>query len=756
MGDRIKNWRVDYGDGESHEISVPHAWRLDVDVRFEGPVVYSTSFQVPRELSVLRFDGVSYEAVVSIDGEAVATHRGIWDAFEIPLTAWAGRKVEVSVAVTKNGGERFPVKDVASGFLPYVYHSFGGIWGLVEVRVAGGGREASSLESDFTPHAPRLTPRVSVDGSLIYVDNEPFYVRGLLHWGWYPELGHHNAPEETIRREVREAKKLGFNLVKFCLWVPPHKYLEILEEEGMQAWLELPLWDPSSDLARLAEISEEIERIVRQYRHHDNIIIWTVGCELSHATPAEYRSYLVDLVRNLTGSPLVKDNSGGAEMYGGDLREFGDFYDYHPYCDTPFYPLVLDSLLPGARGKEPILLGEFNDADVHRDLVKVHEEMPYWASAMPEMNAKGVRWQYDLPGLLATNPLATGDEYERHQRLMSSTRSKALFMRKTVHEWVRARDPISGYVITGWRDTPISSAGFFDDWDRPRFSPEECLGWNGPDVLFLLPTRRPPWVDGGNRPGWLDSYNHFTGQVFFKVGIHSESGLEGGLVWRILDTDGSTVARGAEGRLFAGPLEAFQVGQISWDCQIPGSYELQAEFAGATNSWRFYVESKPEFKGWALEDPRYKLGTKAFGTGSNRVFFHIAELRGDEDRAVAILDGVGTKPVPFWREAGYEFLRGAPFAEEWERLLAVSGDRALDMEILAAILPKEAKYEILINRVDVRTYHEAPVMVRATWGGVKAVLTTLRPHGGLGVQPSGLDRNPAGCALMTKMMELTS
>lgn len=747
MGERIKYWDVDFGDGTWQEVTVPHAWRQEVDVRFEGPVVYRATVTVPREPSELFFEGVSYEAVVSIDGKEVLTHLGIWDSFAVPLLNYRGKKIEITVAVSKNGGARFPVRDVASGFLPYVYHTFGGIWGSVEVRDQGQGTK--DLPSAY---------RASVYESQIYVDNRPFYVRGLLHWGWYPELGHHNASGDTIRREVQEAKAMGFNLVKFCLWIPPHKYLDILKEEGMEAWIELPLWDPSSDPAKLEEIGQEIERIVRQYRHHDNIITWTVGCELSHATPADYREYMVNLVQNLTGCPLVKDNSGGAEMYGGDLREFGTFYDYHPYCDTPFYPTVLDSLLPGPRGKEPILLGEFNDIDVHRDLGRIHDEMPYWASRMSELNDKGVRWQYDLPSFLSDHPLGTGDEFERHERLMESSRQKALFIRKMVQEWVRSRDPISGYVITGWRDTPISTSGFFDDWDRPRYKPEECLPWNGADVLFIIPTRRPPWVDGGNRPGWLDPFNHFAGQIFFKVGVHSQDGLSGGLNWRIVDSAGKTLIKGAEKASEIDPLTSTQVGQISWQCDEPGQYELQVELGDTRNAWKFWVEPKLDISRWRIDDPSRFTGTTEAGEGPIHVAVgHIdglSQVLADGGKALVLLGSLGTKPMPFWREAAYDFAKSAPFAEQWERLLAVSGDVAIDMVFLADNLPADAKTEILINRVDVRTYQEAPVMVKVTSGTGTAIITTLRPYGGLGVQPSGLARNPAGCALMTLMSDL--
>ena len=746
MGERVQGWKVNYGDEDQHLVQVPHAWRQDVDVRFEGPVQYRTSIAVPSEPSFLWFEGVSYEAIIHIADEEVLTHRGIWDAFQVPLDRWMGKTVDVQVSVTKNGGERFPVKEVASGFLPYVYHTFGGIWGAVEIRTPQEIGNGSSVPS-----------RVSHD-SRIFVDGKPFYMRGLLHWGWYPELGHHNAPDDTIRREVKQAKSLGFNLVKFCLWVPPHRYLEILREEGLEAWLELPLWDPSSDPDKLQEIADEIERIVRQYRHHDNIIVWTVGCELSHATPPEYRERLVQLVKNLTGSPLVKDNSGGAEMYGGDLREFGHFFDFHPYCDTPFSPPVLDSLVPGPRPQQPILLGEFNDLDVHRDLVRLHDERPYWASAMPELNDVGVRWQHDLPRFLPLSPLANGDEMVRHEKLMASSREKALFVRKTVHEWVRSRDSISGYVITGWRDTPISTSGFIDDWDRLRFSPDECKSWNGPKTLFLIPSRRPPWVHGGNRPGWRDPFNHFTGQIYFQVGLHSESKCQGGLTWRIEDSSGKALARGAMEGPGLSELTSMQVGQVSWFCDQPGEYRLFTEFGSATNDWKFFVEEVPDFGQWSIDDPQGLAGDTKFGDGECLIqiggWDRMANRLESGGSTLVFLNGQGTKPAPFWREATYEFSADAPFENQWERLLAVSGDLVIDPAFIAEFMPPTARTETLLNRVDVRTYDEAPVMIRAIGSHGSAIITTLRPYGGLGIQPSGFARNAAGSALLTELTNL--
>ena len=110
-----------------------------------------------------------------------------------------------------------------------------------------------------------------------------------------------------------------------------------------------------------------------------------------------------------------------------------------------------------------------------------------------------------------------------------------------------------------------------------------------------------------------------------------------------------------------------------------------------------------------------------------------------------LLDEEGTLPMPFWRECAQEF--ADPALERWERLLPVSPDRALDPAWLRATF---GDYEVLMNRVDTRTYADRPLLVRAgSW-----IVTTLRPHGGLGSQPPGLRYNPAGCALLTYLMGL--
>ena len=746
----ISDWTVDYGKGPT-PVTIPHAWNQAVPLMWEGPAHYETTITVPAAGGFLTFEGVSYLAEVRTGETLLARHIGAWDAFTVDLRKFAGKTIPVRVSVTKNGGKTMPVGEVASGFLPYVFGTFGGIFKRVTLA-----EKAPNLEP--AKRAPALT----IVGSKLLWKEKPFYLRGALHWGWYPEYGHPNPPLAMIEHEVGILQTHGFNTLKFCLWVPPHEYLDVLAERGMAAWMELPMWKVSSNPKALDAIAGELENIIKQYRRHDNILAWTVGCELSHSTPPEFRQRLVDLTSKLTGCPLVKDNSGGAEMYGGDPLEFGDFDDFHPYCDTPFYPPVIDTLLPGPRSPRPILLGEFNDYDRHRDLPRLLAEQTYWASSNPDINAQGVRWQYDLPTILAKSRWAKTDA--PHDRLRANSYKQGQFMRRRVQETVRAREEFSGYVITGWRDTPISSSGIVDDWGDDRYSAQDMADWNSRTMLFLVPRRRPPWVRGGNRPGMQDAQNHFAGSTGILIGVHSDQDLRGRAVIKIVGEDGKTVAQSSP-FVDCSALAPIVISDLRVDGLVAGkNYQLTADFEGNRASWSIAVESEwteQDLAGWSVDDPLLSLepltATKNENTiTTNLTPAHIAAAKSGATVIWLVRDG-RSAPRPFFREAAYlwpEDARSSAFFEGdvWPRLWAVAGDRTLSAN-LASELGANQEF-VHLRRVDTRTYEELSVLSEFRVGSGRIIATTLRPEGGLGAQPAGITNNPMGVRLMRMLMKL--
>lgn len=702
-------------------------------VTWEGPAIYRTEIEVGEPGTWLRFSRASYEARVSVNGNLVLVHRGIWDAFAVPLPV--GR-CQVEVAVTKNGGDKFPVRDVLSGFLPYVFQTFGGICGPVDL-----------FEGADNPCLPKPRPaqsRITIDGQRLLLDGQPFWMRGVLTWGWYPEIAHPWPDNETIRREVTTAKALGFNTIKFCLWLPPHEFLEEIARAGLAAWIELPLWAPSQAMVEDPETEAELRRIVLQYRHHECVVAWTLGCELGRETSPAFRDRMVKMISEETGCPLVCDNSGGAEMYGGDLREWGTFHDFHPYCEANWFGPVLESLAPRPRSPRPTLLGETCDYDHHRDLRAMAEDRPFWASSDPVLNHRGVRWQYDLPNVLEGWAAQVDPERQAAWRRFSI--SKGAFIRRRFLEAARSREWLSGVVLTGCCDTPISTSGFVDDRGEPVYGPQHLDAVMAEEALFLVPSRRPPWVQGGNRPGWRDTQCFFTGEVAIEVGGQSVRGGVAEASWTIEGVTGGTF-----GISHLEPCRPEILGRIDLDLPA-GLYRLSVRWGGSETVWPIrvfdrlekserHLEGEPEwFRGWRLpHDVPLVVGRLAAET-----------LLSSGRSGIAVIDE--TDPDiwrgPFWRECFFDYADPSqlPFANRWEWLYGLTTDCFLPFD------DREGGHHM--TRIDTRTYSRHSVIQELRRGSARVLLTTLRPQGGLGAAPPTFADNPAGHGFLLALAKL--
>lgn len=706
----VSRWTVDYGDGP-HPAIVPHAWGQEVSVEWEGPAVYRTELDVPRGGGTLRFWGVSYLAEVFANGEAVARHEGIWDAFDVALP---GGRVELEVRVTKNGGTTYPVGTVASGGLPHLFNTFGGIY-----------REVELLEEEKPLVLPPPPSRAELP-----------YVRGIVHRGWYPDLGHPNPDEHLIRRELREIKALGFNTVKFAGWVPPHRYLDLLEAEGLLGWIELPIGGMDFEADRAQLVFDEAERIVLQYRHHASIALWSLGDVYLAQVPISQRLAIVDYLRAMTGV-CVGDGTRG------QIGDIGDFDDLSEIGDPTEADRELRLLYPGPREERPVYLGNLASAEAHRDLSRLGDELPYWASALSELNARGVRLGGNLAERLELSRYALEPTRSGHRSLMASSQRKEAFVRKTIVETVRsAADWVRGYALAELRDTPISSAGLFDDWGTPRLQPVDTAAWNGSACLFPLGYGR--W-SGHVQP---DPLNHFAGRVRLRIGLHTELALSGRLWWRIVDEKGRTAAKGAGAeRQVQGSHE---IGAIVWPEATPGQYRLEVGFGPAQNAWNLWVVEEPDwgsFSGWSFDDSDGGLSDLDLPGGNLSLCFG---QRSQAEGGLLILDREeeGTRLCSMWSECALEFRNDdfwahVPFREQWSRLLPISAEAALSPEWLKKSF---GEYETLLERIDTSSYGffgDAPLLVRAgRW-----IVTTLRPE----VSSQGL--NPAGCALLASLMQ---
>lgn len=352
-------------------------------------------FKRPGPRAWVHIGAAATDATVHVNGHLIGTHRGAWTPFEFDISDVLRDDNELEIHTRD-------ILHTTNGFLP-----------VLGVRWAGA-RDVEIRSEPAPPHPP-AAQRSATRGTQLLVDGRPFRVRGVLHWGYYPELAQPWPSEAQMRREIQDMKDLGFNLIKFCLWVPPPRYYELCDELGMFVWQEYPVWN-----APLVErgIVPEFREFFRQDGPHACVILRTLTCENDRVDP-HLAAELIDLAREMIPGCLILDNSGWL-----CAERVGDFHDEHPYLHNGQWRYFGHRM----KGKltKPLLLGETIIADT-------------------------------LPDGYYKVPL----EIRRYQI-------------ETL-----ARDlPDAGYVLNSIRDTREIPLGFFTPDGRPKYTPAEWAWHN--------------------------------------------------------------------------------------------------------------------------------------------------------------------------------------------------------------------------------------------------------------------------------------
>ncbi|KAA3605683.1 MAG: hypothetical protein DWQ01_18805 [Planctomycetota bacterium] len=279
--------------------------------------------------------------------------------------------------------------------------------------------------------------RFEIRGERFFLNGRPQLLQGLLHWGDYPKLSGPDPEPADLRRELRQMKKRGFNLLKICLWLPSTRFLQVCDQEGMLVWIEYPLWNrPLSD----PRMRTGFQQMVLHDRQHPCVVLRTLSCENDHIQEALARQILEDIAAL---SPGTVANTQSAWLGSPGSQRF---HDEHPYLHCGQWPWYLKRLETSLslRRLKPILLGETMVADSVQD------------------------------GL---SPRIAGK------------------VRRRQAQQLRAKFPAAGYVICGARDLPDCPLGVQDRRGRWK---EDVQAWAWQTQLAAGKGRAPRPMKGSS------------------------------------------------------------------------------------------------------------------------------------------------------------------------------------------------------------------------------------------------------------------
>jgi Glycosyl hydrolases family 2, sugar binding domain/Glycosyl hydrolases family 2 len=620
-------------------------------------------------------------------------------------------------------------------------------------------------------------------------NGDPIILRGILNWGWYPEILCPAPDEATIRDEFQRVRELGYNMVKLCLYVPSPLYFEIADAEGMFLWLELPMWLPQVTARLRKQAPIEYLNILAQVHHHPSIIIYSLGCELGDSVDEALLSQLNEILRSHTCGVLACDNSGSGEAYGGLAFDYADFNDYHFYCDLHYFNPLVDHFRRDWRSSRPWIFGEFCDADDYRDLDEIVAtnggQLPWWLTEKNPIHAINILAYAEQAQRISA--LDIGFDSQTIQRI---SRQQAFVVRKTILEKVRAHSSMGGYVVTSIRNTPLATSSMFDDLGRMKHDARVFHEVNADSVLVLEQGRARVWKHGGDRPAPVDRLNYVSGSAldFCIVLSQAHGDLPGGeLRWTLLDANDQPLQNGRN--LVSGtpassiPIDITRLAFTAPTVETPQEYTLAVELEGTVhNHWPLWIY--PAVTEWphdiALYDSSGSLSglDDLFDSAENitrQTVFHVPDGQilitsaftpevhafvQSGGRVLVLQTGVGSLPVrpcPFWRESikllyDHPILSGFPHRGYADlQFYHLATDYALDTTYLAEI-PGVRAVIPLIRRLDARLFTLSDYLVEVQLGAGRLLVSTLRFSGGAGDQVSGLKANIAGRYLLQQIL----
>lgn len=554
---------ANYYDYPMRELQVPHC----LEQEFAKPIEYE---QVVYELEIpnaainkmIYFNGISYAARIYINGQCVMTHSGAWDGCGLELSEeHRGEKLVIHLQrYNFDLDSDFHFRKLLMGFVPDVSMPFTGIYKPIEIisnileKEISYKTEQNKLIVDehvdikceqvkykrngnsfifadieyWTPDNPKTynitmcKDELEIERQIafvnfkaienkVYFNDQKFYMKGILHWGYYPEKIIPVLSRSEARQEILKIKNAGFNTIKLCLFFAPDYYYQLCLELGMVLWQEFPLWlPPESELVE-ERIMHEFPRYVNMVKKYSNITHLTLGCELEGNVSQMLLNKMYDVVKNEFPTKLVCDNSGSNECFASVSELTTDFYDYHFYGELENFNFLVDGFAEEYRYDKPWYFGEFCDSDTWRTIKPSDDD--WWLETDEQKNLllqvhKGFDSGSNLTEQLQLLEGKNIDYFE----LKEQSILQAHEFRKKIFEKIRMKQLISGYNITTLRDVATTTSGVFDDNMVLKFPK---LNETMADVTtIVVPPLRRNWIDGGDILVAHDMHNVIDGQAF--------------------------------------------------------------------------------------------------------------------------------------------------------------------------------------------------------------------------------------------------
>ena len=177
----------------------------------------------------------------------------------------------------------------------------------------------------------------TLDNRAVMLNGTPCFLRGYIRGivaHEHPNMTGKSLKEAAVKN-IRQAKKYGFNLVRFHSRIPAPEFVEAADEEGLLIHMEIGFayeFDAAGNKKNLAMSNEQWEETILRYRNHPSVAIFCIGNEMHKAGHYPQVHKLYEQGKSLAPTKLIMDNSGWGEFD----RPSADIFSQHIAYYFPF------------------------------------------------------------------------------------------------------------------------------------------------------------------------------------------------------------------------------------------------------------------------------------------------------------------------------------------------------------------------------------------------------------------------------------
>ncbi len=481
--------------------------------------------------------------------------------------------------------------------------------------------------------------KIKSENGKFYLNGKPIFIRGYIRGATAHEHSNNCGLDEKefYRKNIREAKKFGFNFVRFHSYIPSEKFFEVADEEGMLVHYEFRV--PESAYNNLEEMlitntkfagKDKIGRLIDLFYNHPSLVEYCIGNEIKEGR--EEVGKLGEFIKKTDSSRLYIDTCAwglnNRKIVDLDVQHMGYFFPYgrHSEMFNRF-----DNMLVCPSYDSDEVVKNCNNSVISRTPVfnvplVAHEVCHYAALRDYEgLRAKFKKYGVKEPWWIEEELKIIAEKRFKwnYGAMYSASKYFQKECWKTAFEALRGSDLLAGFHFLQLADTDVyeNSNGIIDCFDDENYvTPEEFLRFNGNAVLLSDIKNRN--VVGGQML-----------EVCIKLSDYRTSGeTYGDFVYSLTSENGEIFASGEMKGLNIERRGNYEICKISLKLPPVKSPEgcllgvsLAANNGGiAENSWRLWIY--PDEKGGTYaEFVNYENGNEIITDDIEKTFFALEQ-----------------------------------------------------------------------------------------------------------------------------------